>query len=129
MTERRGALVLTSVCFSGIWLILFIVSVTEEVSAADNFLWASIIAAAISIMCSTAFIIDDVHAKRPWKSGIFNFEYYKLKKRTKKILKEFANADEVIRTKKQCFLMKAETLGIDLTIADDDFEEMRSLFR
>lgn len=57
----------------------------------------------------------------------YNFRYYKLRRETKKFLQEFAGAEEVIRTKKQAFLIKAEYFGIDLKIADDDFEEMKRL--
>lgn len=53
--------------------------------------------------------------------------YYQLKRETKKFLQEFAGAEDVIRTKKQAFLIRAECFGIDLTIAEDDFEEMKRL--
>ena len=71
--------------------------------------------------------MEDEMEKRPWKSGVFNYRYSKLKRSTRKVLHEFPDAEDVIRNQKQRFLSKSEDFGVDLSIADDDFEEMKNL--
>jgi len=126
MNEKQQGYLLTGLVALGIALIFLIIRFTEGpvvwLAGTIGFALAGVAAGCFGIA-----ITISVMEKRPWKSGAYNFQYYRLKKRTMKFLKEFAGAEEVIRTKKQRFLTKAEEFGVDLTLADSDFEEMKGL--
>lgn len=126
MNERRHGIMLTGIVALAIALIFLIIRATE-----GSAVWpAGMIGLAldsVSAVCFGIVIALDEMEKRPWKSGVVNYRYLKLKKSTRKVLLEFRGAEDVIRNQKQRFLSKAEDFGVDLTIADDDFEEMIGL--
>ena len=88
MSDRKNALLLSGFLFLCVWLILFLVAVTEEGATAYNFGIASTIAGACGAACMIVWIVLDVVEERKDASGIYNFEYYRLKRRTRKELEQ-----------------------------------------
>lgn len=84
MNDRKNALLLSGFLLICVWLILFLVAVTEEGATAYNFGLASTIAGACGAVCMIVWIVLDVVEERRDASGIYNFEYYRLKCKTKK---------------------------------------------
>lgn len=126
MNERRHGIMLTGIVALAIALIFLIIRAAEG-SAVWPAGMIGLALASVSAVCFGIVIALDEMEKRPWKSGVVNYRYLKLKKSTRKVLLEFRGAEDVIRNQKQRFLSKAEDFGVDLTIADDDFEEMIGL--
>lgn len=126
MNERRHGIMLTGIVALAIALIFLIIRAAEG-SAVWSAGMIGLTLASVSAVCFGIVIALDEMEKRPWKSGVVNYRYLKLKKSTRKVLLEFRGAEDVIRNQKQRFLSKAEDFGVDLTIADDDFEEMIGL--
>ena len=85
MEERRQAFVVTGVTSLAIALILLLIRATEGAGV-----WiagyAGMVFAGVAAGCAAIAIVMDVIQSRPWKSGTYNFQYYRLKKRTKKFL-------------------------------------------
>ena len=88
MNNRKNALLLSGFLLICVWLILFLVAVTEEGATAYNFGIASTIAGTCGAVCMIVWIVLDVVEERKDASGIYNFEYYRLKRRTKKELEQ-----------------------------------------
>ena len=84
MNDRKNALLLSGFLLICVWLILFLVAVTEEGATAYNFGVASTIAGACGAACMIVWIVLDVLEERLDASGIYNFDYYRLKCKTKK---------------------------------------------
>ncbi len=126
MNERRQGLMLTGTVALAIALIFLIIRLAE-----GSMVWFAgtigFALASVAAVCFGIVIAFDEMEKRPWKSGVFNYRYSKLKRSTRKVLHEFPDAEDVIRNQKQRFLSKSEDFGVDLSIADDDFEEMKNL--
>lgn len=126
MNERRQGLMLTGTVALAIALIFLIIRLAE-----GSMVWFAgtigFALASVAVVCFGSDIALDEMEKRPWKSGVFNYRYSKLKRSTRKVLHEFPDAEDVIRNQKQRFLSKSEDFGVDLSIADDDFEEMKNL--
>ena len=81
MNDRKNALLLSGFLFLCVWLILFLVAVTEEGATAYNFGIASTIAGTCGAACMIVWIVLDVVEERKDASGIYNFEYYRLKRK------------------------------------------------
>ena len=126
MNARRQGLMLTGTIALAIALIFLIIRLAE-----GSMVWFAgtigFALASVAAVCFGIVIAFDEMEKRPWKSGVFNYRYSKLKRSTRKVLHEFPDAEDVIRNQKQRFLSKSEDFGVDLSIADDDFEEMKNL--
>lgn len=88
MNDRKNALLLSGSLLLCVWLILFIVAVTEEGATAYNFGVSSTISGACGAVCMIVWIVLDVVEERKDASGIYNFEYYRLKRKTKKELEQ-----------------------------------------
>ena len=103
MNNRKNALLLSGFLLICVWLILFLVAVTEEGATAYNFGIASTIAGACGAACMILWIVLDVVEERKDASGIYNFEYYRLKRKKEgKQMKEYtiiydAEITEVIK--------------------------------
>ena len=103
MNNRKNALLLSGFLLLCVWLILFLVAVTEEGATAYNFGIASTIAGACGAACMILWIVLDVVEERKDASGIYNFEYYRLKRKKEgKQMKEYtiiydAEITEVIK--------------------------------
>ena len=90
MNNRKNALLLSGFLLICVWLILFLVAVTEEGATAYNFGIASTIAGACGAACMILWIVLDVVEERKDASGIYNFEYYRLKRKKEgKQMKEY----------------------------------------
>lgn len=126
MNERRHGIMLTGIVALAIELIFLIIRAAEGFAVWPAGMIGFALASVSAICFGTVIALDEME-KRPWKSGVVNYRYLKLKKSTRKVLREFRGAEDVIRNQKQRFLSKAEDFGVDLTIADDDFEEMIGL--
>ena len=103
MNDRKNALLLSGFLLICVWLILFLVAVTEEGATAYNFGIASTIAGTCGAACMIVWIVLDVVEERKDASGIYNFEYYRLKRKKEgKQMKEYtiiydAEITEVIK--------------------------------
>ena len=126
MNNRKNALLLSGFLLLCVWLILFLVAVTEEGATAYNFGIASTIAGACGAACMILWIVLDVVEERKDASGIYNFEYYRLKRKKEgKQMKEYtiiydAEITEVIKgdefremDKEQMAAWIESTLGVD----------------
>lgn len=109
MNDRKNALLLSGFLFLCVWLILFLVAVTETGGVRYNFAFAATLAALCGVVCMVCYFTLDVMERRKDASGIYNFEYYRLKRRTKK---------ELERTKKE--LEKAR---------ENNFSELQYIFK
>ena len=83
MNNRKNALLLSGFLLICVWLILFLVAVTEEGATAYNFGIASTIAGTCGAVCMIVWIVLDVVEERKDASGIYNFEYYRLMRKKK----------------------------------------------
>lgn len=131
MNDRKNALLLSGFLLLCVWLILFIVAVTEEGATAYNFGVASTIAGACGAVCMIVWIVLDVVEERRDASGIYNFEYYRLKRRTKKELEQareenFSELQYIFRKEEIEYYFKrdARILGIEPEQIAADFSEI-----
>lgn len=88
MNDRKNGLLLSGFLFLCVWLILFLVAVTETGGVKYNFAVASTLAAFCGVVCMGCYFTLDYMEKRKDASGIYNFEYYRLKRRTRKELEQ-----------------------------------------
>ena len=88
MNDRKNALLLSGLLFLCVWLILFLVAVTETGGVKYNFAFAATLAALCGVVCMVCYFTLDIMERRKDASGIYNFEYYRLKRRTKKELEQ-----------------------------------------
>ena len=131
MNDRKNALLLSGFLFLCVWLILFLVAVTEEGATSDNFWVASTIAGACGTVCTIVWITLDVVEERKDASGIYNFEYYRLKRRTKKELEQarennFSELQYIFKLNdiEMDFKRDARIIGIDAEQIAADFSEI-----
>lgn len=131
MNDRKNALLLSGFLLLCVWLILFLVAVTEEGATSDNFWLASTIAGACGAVCMFVWITLDVVEERKDASGIYNFEYHRLKRQT---LKELQKARDThyselvymydLESIAYYFKRDARALGIDAEQIAADFSEI-----
>ena len=88
MNDRKNGLLLSGGLFLCVWLVLFIVAVTEDGGVAYNFGLASTIAGVCGVVCTITWLTLDFMEERRDASGIYSFEYYRLKRRTMKELEK-----------------------------------------
>lgn len=131
MTDRKNALLLSGFLFLCVWLILFIVAVTEDGGTAYNFGLASTISAGFGVVCMFAWIVLDILEERKDASGIYNFEYYRLKRKTKKELEKareenFSELQFIFRRDEIEYYFKrdARILGVEKDKIAADFSEI-----
>ena len=131
MNNRKNALLLSGFLLLCVWLILFLVAVTEEGATAYNFGIASTIAGACGAACMILWIVLDVVEERKDASGIYNFEYYRLKRRTKMELeqareKNLSELQYIFRRNEieYQFTRDARIIGIDAERIAADFDEI-----
>ena len=131
MNNRKNALLLSGFLLICVWLILFLVAVTEEGATAYNFGIASTIAGACGAVCMIVWIVLDVVEERKDASGIYNFEYYRLKRRTKKELEQarennFSELQYIFKLNdiEMDFKRDARIIGIDAEQIAADFDEI-----
>ena len=131
MNDRKNGLLLSGFLFLCVWLILFLVAVTETGGVKYNFAFAATLAALCGVVCMGCYFTLDVMERRRDASGIYNFEYYRLKRRTKKELEkareehysELAYMYDVENIE-YCFKRDARALGIDADKIAADFSEI-----
>ena len=83
MNDRKNALLLSGFLFLCVWLILFLVAVTETGGVKYNFAFAATLAALCGVVCMVCYFTLDVMERRKDASGIYNFEYYRLMRKKK----------------------------------------------
>ena len=88
MNDRKNGLLLSGFLFLCVWLILFLVAVTETGGVKYNFAFAATLAALCGVVCMVCYFTLDFMERRKDASGIYNFEYYRLKRRTRKELEQ-----------------------------------------
>lgn len=113
------------------WLILFLVAVTEHGSVAVNFGIASFISACVGVICFASWLTLDTVDKRKNAAGVFNFQYYRLKRKTKKELEQareahFSNLAYLydVEEIEYNFTRDAKILGVDLLTIQEDFSDI-----
>lgn len=131
MNDRKNALLLSGFLLICVWLILFLVAVTEEGATAYNFGVASTLAGACGAVCMIVWIVLDVVEERRDASGIYNFEYYRLKAQTRKRLERerdehFSNLAYLMAVEdiEQEFTRDARIMGVDLLTIQEDFSDI-----
>ena len=103
MNDRKNALLLSGFLFLCVWLILVLVAVTETGGVKYNFAFAATFAALCGVVCMACYFTLDYMEKRKDASGIYDFEYYRLKRKKEgKQMKEYtiiydAEITEVIK--------------------------------
>ena len=136
MNNRKNALLLSGFLLLCVWLILFLVAVTEEGATAYNFGIASTIAGTCGAVCMIVWIVLDVVEERKDASGIYNFEYYRLKRRTRKELEQarethFSNLAYLydVEEIEYNFTRDARTIGIEWEQIAADFDEIQGAIK
>ena len=131
MNDRKNALLLSGFLFLCVWLILFLVAVTEEGGVKYNFAFAATLAALCGVVCMVCYFTLDVMERRKDASGIYNFEYYRLKRRTKKELEQarennFSELQYLFRKDEIEYYFKrdARIIGIEPEQIAADFSEI-----
>ena len=130
MNNRKNALLLSGFLLICVWLILFLVAVTETGGIKYIFSVASTFAALCGVVCMIIYFTLDHMERRKDASGIYNFEYYRLKRRTKKELEQarkdlHAAAFEAYKTIVAAdFENKAHYMGVTWDEIAKDFEEI-----
>ena len=113
------------------WLILFLVAVTETGGIKYNFAFAATLAALCGVVCMVCYFTLDVMERRKDASGIYNFEYHRLKRQT---LKELQKARDTHYSELvymydlesiECYFKRdARALGIEPDKIAADFSEI-----
>ena len=130
MNDRKNGLLLSGFLFLCVWLILFLVAVTETGVVRYNFAFVATLAALCGVVCMVCYFTLDFMEKRKDASGIYNFEYYRLKRRTKKELEQarkdlHAAAFEAYKTIVEAdFENKAHYMGVTWDEIAKDFKEI-----
>ena len=88
MNDKKNALLLSGFLFLCVWLILLLVAVTETGGIKYIFSVASTFAALCGVVCMIIYFTLDHMERRKDASGIYDFEYYRLKRRTRKELEQ-----------------------------------------
>ena len=131
MNDRKNALLLSGFLFLCVWLILFLVAVTETGGVKFNFAFAATLAALCGVVCMVCYFTLEVMERRRDASGVYNFQYYRLKRNTKKELEkareehysELAYMYDVENIE-YYFKRDARALGIDADRIAADFSEI-----
>lgn len=131
MNDRKNGLLLSGFLFLCVWLILFLVAVTEEGGVKYNFALAATLAALCGVVCMVCYFTLDVMERRKDASGIYNFEYHRLKRQT---LKELQKARDThyselvymydLESIEYYFKRGARALGIGAEQIAADFSEI-----
>lgn len=131
MNDRKNALLLSGFLFLCVWLILFLVAVTETGGVKYNFAFAATLAALCGVGCMVCYFTLDDMERRKDASGIYNFEYYRLKRRTKKELEKareenFSELQYIFRKEEIEYYFKrdARIIGIEPEQIAADFDEI-----
>ena len=131
MNNRKNALLLSGFLFLCVWLILLLVAVTETGGTKYNFAVASTFAALCGVVCMIIYFTLDHMEKRKDASGIYDFEYYRLKRRTKRELeqareKNLSELQYIFRRNEieYQFTRDARIIGIDAERIAADFDEI-----
>ena len=130
MNDRKNALLLSGFLFLCVWLILFLVAVTETGGVRYNFAFAATLAALCGVVCMVCYFTLDVMERRRDASGIYNFEYYRLKRETRRELKQAredltAAAFDAYKTIVAAdFENKAHYMGVTWDEIAKDFKEI-----
>lgn len=131
MNDRKNGLLLSGFLFLCVWLILFLVAVTEEGGVKYNFAFAATLAALCGVVCMVCYFTLDVMERRKDASGIYNFEYYRLKRRTRRELEQareenFSELQYLFRKEEIEYYFKrdARIIGIDADKIAADFSEI-----
>ena len=131
MNDRKNALLLSGFLFLCVWLILFLVAVTEEGGVKYNFAFAATLAALCGVVCMVCYFTLDVMERRKDASGIYNFEYYRLKRRTRRELEQarennFSELQYIFKLNdiEMDFKRDARIIGIDADKIAADFSEI-----
>ena len=131
MNDRKNGLLLSGFLFLCVWLILFLVAVTEEGGVKYNFAFAATLAALCGVVCMVCYFTLDVMERRKDASGIYNFEYYRLKRRTKKELEKarennFSELQYIFKLNdiEMDFKRDARIIGIEPDKIAADFSEI-----
>lgn len=132
MNDRKNGLLLSGFLFLCVWLILFLVAVTETGGVKYNFAVASTLAALCGVVCMGCYFTLDYMEKRKDASGIYNFEYYRLKRRTRKELEQaretnFSELQYIFRRDdiEADFTRDARIIGIEPEQIAADFDEIQ----
>ena len=132
MNDRKNALLLSGFLFLCVWLILFLVAVTETGGVKYNFAFASTVAALCGVVCMVCyFTLDVIMERRRDASGVYNFQYYRLKRKTKKELEQareahFSNLAYLydVEEIEYNFTRDAKILGVDFETIRADFADI-----
>ena len=131
MNDKKNALLLSGGLFVAVWLILFLVAVTERGSVAVNFGIASFVFACVGVFCFASWLTLDTVDKRKNAAGVFSFQYYRLKRKTKKELEQarethFSNLAYLydVEEIEYNFTRDAKSLGVDLLTIQEDFSDI-----
>ncbi len=131
MNDRKNGLLLSGFLFLCVWLILFLVAVTETGGVKYNFAFAATFSALCGVVCMVCYFTLDYMEKRKDASGIYNFEYYRLKRRTRKELEQareenFSELQYIFRKEEIEYYFKrnARILGIEQEQIAADFSEI-----
>jgi Na+/melibiose symporter-like transporter len=131
MNDRKNALLLSGFLFLCVWLILFLVAVTETGGVKYNFAFAATLAALCGVVCMVCYFTLDVMERRKDASGIYNFEYYRLKRRTRRELEQareenFSELQYIFRKEEIEYYFKRDAciIGIDAEQIAADFSEI-----
>lgn len=131
MNDRKNALLLSGFLFLCVWLILFLVAVTEEGGVKYNFAFAATLSALCGVVCVVCYFTLDVMERRKDASGIYNFEYYRLKRRTRRELEQarennFSELQYIFKLNdiEMDFKRDARIIGIEPEQIAADFSEI-----
>lgn len=131
MNNKKNALLLSGGLFVAVWLILFLVAVTERGGVAVNFGIASVVSACIGLVCFVSWLALDTVDKRKNASGVFSFQYYRLKRKAKKELEQardthFSNLAYLydVEEIEYNFTRDAKILGVDHDTIRADFADI-----
>ena len=136
MNDRKNALLLSGFLFLCVWLILFLVAVTETGGVKYNFAFAATLAALCGVVCMVCYFTLDFMERRKDASGIYSFEYYRLKRRTRKELEQarethFSNLAYLydVEEIEYNFTRDARTIGIEWEQIAADFDEIQGAIK
>ncbi len=131
MNNKKNALLLSGGLFVAVWLILFLVAVTERGGVAVNFGIASVVSACIGLVCFVSWLALDTVDKRKNASGVFGFQYYRLKRKAKKELEQARDTHfsdlaymYAVEDIEQEFTRDARIMGVDLLTIQEDFSDI-----
>lgn len=131
MNDKKNALLLSGGLFVAVWLILFLVAVTERGGVAVNFGIASVVSACIGLVCFVSWLALDTVDKRKNASGVFSFQYYRLKRKAKKELEQARDTHfsdlaymYAVEDIEQEFTRDARIMGVDLLTIQEDFSDI-----